>query len=130
MIIGDVVGNLVVNAGLLTVVGYFANHYIVKNDESVTEIKKTIAENRKDAIANNQLRHDDLKERIQANREFYHETYQDLKKDIEKVASLQRIANGRTGKLEGNVHDLDTSVRNQIGLCKERNKEDSCNGHR
>jgi hypothetical protein len=129
VIIGDVIGNLIVNAGLLAAVGYLAKRYIDKNDESIEMINTTIKENRIAAIIDNQEKHDDLKERIQSNREFYTDTYKDLKKDIENVAALQRIANGRTGKLEMNVHDLDTSVRTQVNLCKQRNEKDACNGH-
>lgn len=130
MVIGDVIGNLIVNAGLLTVVGFFLQRYINKTDDNITKIETTIASNRLEAIADNQAKHDDLKERIHSNREFYHESYKDLKVDIEKIAELQRIANGRTSKLEGNVHELDGSVKRQIELCKERNSRDSCNGHK
>ena len=92
----------------------------------INNIEKTIKENRDTAKAENENTarilaisnkesHDDIKERIASNRDFYSTSYTDLKKDIADVYDLQRDTNGRVGKTEGAVKEI--SVR-----CEERSK--------
>ena len=58
-----------------------------------------------------------IQAKIGDNRAFYSTTYEDIKTRLEDIAGLQRIANGRTGKLE-------TRLERQIAICEERNRED------
>ena len=116
------IGNMAWNAGLVGIIGFFIKRFMDKTENRIDR-------NKEEAKKDNQEKHDDLKERIQANREFYHATYKDLKEDIKVISDLQKIANGRVSKLETNVHDLDISVRTQVKLCKQRNEKDSCHGH-
>ena len=117
-----VIGNMAWNAGLVGIIGFFIKRFMDKTENRIDR-------NKEEAKKDNQEKHDDLKERIQANREFYHATYKDLKEDIKVISDLQKIANGRVSKVETNVHDLDISVRTQVKLCKQRNEKDSCHGH-
>ena len=116
------IGNMAWNAGLVGIIGFFIKRFMDKTENRIDR-------NKEEAKKDNQEKHDDLKERIQANREFYHVTYKDLKEDIKVISDLQKIANGRVSKVETNVHDLDVSVRTQVKLCKQRNEKDSCHGH-
>lgn len=65
-----------------------------------------------------QARHEqsciEIKQQIADNKAFYKETYGDLKKDIGDVANLQRIANGRTTKLEIRFEALEQAHKDRV----------------
>ena len=107
-----VIGNMIWNGGLVTVAAFLFKRWMDR-----TEL--TITTNRADAKHENQEKHDDLKERIASNKQFYSDAYKDLKKDIEVIASLQRVANGRTSSLE-------TEVRTQVELYQKNNAKTKC----
>lgn len=58
---------------------------------------------------------EEIKDKIAENKTFYSISYDKIEKGIDRLVEQQRIANGRTGKLEG-------IVKTQIALCKERNQ--------
>jgi hypothetical protein len=56
----------------------------------------------------------EIKQQIAENKAYYKETYSDLKKDIGGIADLQRIANGRTTKLELRFATLEQAHKDRV----------------
>jgi hypothetical protein len=100
----------------------------------INNIEKTIKENRDTAKAENENTarilaisnkesHDDIKERIANNKDFYSTSYTDLKKDIADVYDLQRDTNGRVGKTEGAIKAIDATCKTRSEIFYEKMKK-------
>jgi hypothetical protein len=121
---------IIVQSGV-TVAAVSVAIYLIKkwmNDREVQE--NLIKEDAKKTSRDLAERHDascvEIKKQIMENRNFYERTYYDLKniyeklyldlkKDIADVFELQRIANGRTGKLEVELAVLRQSHEDRTG---------------
>lgn len=95
---------IIINSGV-TITAVSVAIYLFKKWMNARELtEETIKEDAKKTAKDLAERHEkacrEIKEHIEGNRNFYERTYFDLKKDIGSVFELQRIANGRTGKLE------------------------------
>jgi len=95
---------IIINSGV-TITAVSVAIYLFKkwmNARELTEetIKEDAKKTAKDLAERHEKAYSEIKEHIEGNRDFYERTYFDLKKDIGDVFELQRIANGRTGKLE------------------------------
>lgn len=99
-----VVGNMVWNAGLVGIAGYFVKKWMATRELRETEIRTEALEATAKIATDLAVRHErsceDIKNEIGSNRTFYERTYKDLKQDIKEIAGLQRVANGRVGKVE------------------------------
>ena len=116
----QVIINSTVTIGAVSLAIYLIKKWM--NDRERQE--ELIKNDAKETAKNLSERHDascaELKQHIADNRNFYERTYYDLKntyerlyldlkKDIGDVFELQRIANGRTGKLETSLAILQKS---------------------
>ena len=95
---------IIIQSGV-TVAAVSVAIYLIKkwmNDREVQEnlIKEDAKKTSRDLVERHDASCVEIKKQIMENRNFYERTYFDLKKDIGDVFELQRIANGRTGKLE------------------------------
>jgi SMC interacting uncharacterized protein involved in chromosome segregation len=96
---------------IITSVGaasWLFKRWMGEREDKETELKKELGLSIKEHMS-------DIKERIEANRDFYMQSYGDLKEAMARVENLQRIANGRTSTLE-------SDLKVQIAVCKQRNE--------
>lgn len=130
---------IIINSGV-TIAAVSVAIYLMKkwmNTREATE--EAIKEDAKETARNLADRHDkacdEIKQRIGDNRNFYERTYSDLKntyetvyldlkRDIGSVFEQQRIANGRTGKLERDLAVLRQSHEDRTG--KTERVTDKC----
>lgn len=122
--------SIIVNSGV-TITAVSVAIYLFKkwmNVREVTEeaLKEDAKKTAKEIAEKHDRSCDEIKEHIANNRNFYERTYYDLKntyeklyldlkKDIGDVFELQRIANGRTGKLETELAVLRQSHEDRTG---------------
>ncbi len=66
-------------------------------------------------IAEHQKSFGEITKEIKCNRQFYERTYFDLSKKIDTVADLQRIANGKVGKLDIRLTKLQQAHEDRTG---------------
>jgi hypothetical protein len=89
-----------------------------QRESSESEIRINAAIQTEKVARELQTRHEqsciEIKQQIADNKAFYKETYNDLKNDIGKVAELQKIANGRTGKLEVKFATLEQAHKDRV----------------
>ena len=122
-----VIGGVVVNGILFMLVAFFVQRWMNRTEkdreddrEEVRRIANEVAEraeNTAKTVAEKTAATSvDIKERIEANRIFYAQSYSDIKCSIDKLTEKVGEQNGRIGKLEGG---LETQKR----VCEERNKK-------
>lgn len=108
--------NLLINGGTLAAAAFLFKRWMDVREEEERKIRVELMAHISDV---SDTFHDSvsaIQGKIGDNRAFYSTTYEDIKARLEDIAGLQRIANGRTGKLE-------TRLERQIAICEERNRE-------
>jgi hypothetical protein len=121
---------IIINSGV-TISAVGVAIYLIKkwmNAREATEeaIKEDAKRTAKELADKHDKACDEIKRSIGENRNFYERTYYDLKntyeklyldlkKDISEVFELQRIANGRVGKVEQGLAVLKQSHEDRIG---------------
>ena len=118
-----VIGGVVVNGILFMLVAFFVQRWMNRTEKDREEVRRIAnevaerAENTAKTVAEKTAATSvDIKERIEANRIFYAQSYSDIKCSIDKLTEKVGEQNGRIGKLEGG---LETQKR----VCEERNKK-------
>lgn len=102
---GIVIGGVAINGMLVLIIGFFVQRWMNR-----------VESDRKDDRESVEHMSTDIKERIEANRTFYAQSYSDIKCSIDKLTDKVGAQNGRIGKLE-------TNLESQIKVCEERNKK-------
>jgi hypothetical protein len=126
---------IIIQSGV-TVAAVSVAIYLIKkwmNDREVQEnlIKEDARRTARDLSDKHEASSFEIKKQIMENRNFYERTYYDLKntyeklyldlkKDIADVFELQRIANGRTGKLEVELAVLRQSHEDRTGKMERK----------
>lgn len=124
-----VIGNMVWNAGLVALAGFFVRRWMGDVEDGRKTNAKRIEEGtewtRKELEKTNDRTTAEIKEAIHANREVYEKQSSEIKDSINALSAHIAISNGRTGKLE-------ERIAVQIALCKQRNDArrltDPCGG--
>lgn len=124
-----VIGNMVWNAGLVALAGFFVKRWMGDVEDGRKTNAKRIEEGtewtRKELEKTNDRTTAEIKEAIHANREVYEKQSSEIKDSINALSAHIAISNGRTGKLE-------ERIAVQIALCKQRNDArrltDPCGG--
>lgn len=115
-----VIGNMVWNAGLVAVAGFFVKHWMsqVENGRKINaeKIDEDAQWTREQLSKTNERTTREIKEAIHENRMEYARQSSEIKESIDKLSDHVAVANGRTAKLE-------TKVATQIALCQQRNKD-------
>jgi hypothetical protein len=115
----DTVTHLGGTGGILAVGLYFIKKWMNARENAEVDIRKDIAEKTTTVATDLASRHDrsvsDIKDKIQSNRDFYTQTYGDIKCSIDKLAEHVATTNGRTSKLEGAIETV-------VARCEERSK--------
>lgn len=107
----QVIINSTVTIGAVSLAIYLIKKWMNDRETQENLIKEDAKNTAKDLSNKHEASCTEIKQQIRNNRDFYERTYYDLKntyeklyldlkKDIADVFELQRIANGRTGKLE------------------------------
>ncbi len=126
-----VIGNMVWNAGLIGVTGFFIKKWVVAREVRETEIRtEALAATTKTAVdlaVRQEKSCEDIKGEIGSNRNYYEKTYKDLKQDIKEIAGLQRVANGRVGKVELDLAVLSQKHEDRINM-RQRSTDHCTNG--
>ena len=121
-----VIGGVVVNGTLFMLVAFFVQRWMNRTEkdreedrEEVRRIANEVAERAErtaETVAEKTAATSvEIKERIEANRTFYAQSYADIKCSIDKLAVKVGEQNGRIGKLEGGLEI-------QRKICEERSK--------
>lgn len=124
-----VIGNMVWNAGLVALAGFFVKRWMGDVEDGRKTNAKRIEEGtewtRKELEKTNDRTTAEIKEAIHANREVYEKQSSEIKDSINALSAHIAVSNGRTGKLE-------ERIAVQIALCKQRNDArrltDPCGG--
>ena len=124
-----VIGNMVWNAGLVALAGFFVRRWMGDVEDGRKTNAKRIEEGtewtRKELEKTNDRTTAEIKEAIHENREVYEKQSSEIKDSINALSAHIAISNGRTGKLE-------ERIAVQIALCKQRNDArrltDPCGG--
>ena len=120
-----VIGGVVINGTLFMLVAFFVQRWMNRTEkdreddrEEVRRIANEVAEGAErtaEAVAEKTAAvSTEIKERIEANRIFYAQSYADIKCSIDKLADHVGRQNGRLGHLE-------TDLAKQVEACKIRN---------
>ena len=121
-----VIGGVVINGTLFMLVAFFVQRWMNRTEkdreedrEEVRRIANEVAERAEDtakSVAEKTAATSvDIKERIEANRTFYAQSYTEIKCSIDKLTEKVGGQNGRIGKLEGGLEI-------QRKVCEERSK--------
>lgn len=124
-----VIGNMVWNAGLVALAGFFVRRWMGDVEDGRKTNAKRIEEGtewtRKELEKTNDRTTAEIKEAIHESREVYEKQSSEIKDSINALSAHIAISNGRTGKLE-------ERIAVQIALCKQRNDArrltDPCGG--
>ena len=124
-----VIGNMVWNAGLVALAGFFVKRWMGDVEDGRKTNAKRIEEGtewtRKELEKTNDRTTAEIKEAIHENREVYEKQSSEIKDSINALSAHIAVSNGRTGKLE-------ERIAVQIALCKQRNDArrltDPCGG--
>ena len=115
-----VIGNMVWNAGLVAVAGFFVKHWMSQVEDgrkiNAEKIDEDAQWTREQLSKTNERTTREIKEAIHENRVEYARQSSEIKESIDKLSDHVAVANGRTAKLE-------TKVATQIALCQQRNKD-------
>ena len=115
--------NVLVNGGVvvssLTFAGWMFKRWMNSREKNEADIRCELVS------ATAQIAHDladkheksvaEIKDKIQSNREFYTESYGDIKKSIDKLAEHVATTNGSIGKLKETTAGI-------ISTCEERSR--------
>lgn len=110
--------NLLINGGTLAAAAFLFKRWMDLREKEESAIRVELRAHIAEVAGVFHDSVDAIQSKIGDNRSFYSSTYDDIKERLEDIANLQRIANGRTGKLE-------TRLEKQIAVCEERNREGS-----
>lgn len=115
-----VIGNMVWNAGLVALAGFFVKHWMSQVEDgrkiNAEKIDEDAQWTRKELEKTNDRTTAEIKEAIHANREVYEKQSSEIKDSINALSAHIAVSNGRTGKLE-------ERIAVQIALCQQRNKD-------
>jgi hypothetical protein len=111
--------NLLINGGMLAVAAFLFKRWMDGREEEERLIRVELRAHIAEVAAVFDQSVSSIQAKIGDNKVFYRQTYEDIKFRLEDIAGLQRIANGRTGKLE-------TRLERQIAVCEERNRLTAC----
>jgi len=107
-----VIGNMVWNAGLVSVAGYLTKRWMDKVDARAEQVHMKVEATAKEIAGN-------LRESVADHKVELKEQSEELTSNLTKIYDQLRIANGRTAKIEGKV-DV------QIAVCAERTNNNEC----
>lgn len=110
------------NGGFMVVVGggliFMFKGWMKDREANESEIRINATIQAEKIAKELQERHEksctEIKQQIAENKAYYKETYGDLKLDIKGVADLQRVANGRTTKLEIRFEALEQAHKDRV----------------
>lgn len=115
-----VIGNIVWNAGLVALAGFFVRRWMGDVEDGRKTNAKRIEEGtewtRKELEKTNDRTTAEIKEAIHENRVEYARQSSEIKDSINALSAHIAVSNGRTGKLE-------ERIAVQIALCQLRNKD-------
>jgi len=111
----QIIINSGVTIGAVGVAIYLIKKWMNARESTEEAIKADAKQTAKDLAERHDKACNEIKEHIRDNRNFYERTYNDLKKDISEVFQLQRIANGRVGKVEKGLALLKQSHEDRTG---------------
>ena len=113
----DTITHIGGTGGVLAIGLYFIRKWMNARESAEVEIRKDIAERTTTVATDLAAKHEDsvkvITDKIQSNRDYYTQTYGDIKCSIDKLSDHVAITNGRIAKTEGAIQSVTV-------LCQER----------
>jgi len=115
----DTITHIGGTGGVLAIGLYFIRKWMNAREDNEKEIRKDIAERTTTVATDLAAKHEDsvkvITDKIQSNRDYYTQTYGDIKCSIDKLSDHVEATNGRVKETEMAVRDVKTR-------CDERSK--------
>ena len=115
----DTITHIGGTGGVLAIGLYFIKKWMNAREDAEANIRKEIAQETTTVATNLASRHEqsvtEITDKIQSNRDYYTQTYGDIKCSIDKLSDHVEATNGRVKETEMAVRDVKTR-------CDERSK--------
>ena len=115
----DTITHIGGTGGVLAIGLYFIRKWMNARESAELEIRKDIAERTTTVATDLAAKHEDsvkvITDKIQSNRDYYTQTYGDIKCSIDKLSDHVAVTNGRLSKTEGAIGSIKD-------VCEERSR--------